>query len=223
MNPRKPLCCWQFFAQALACAKSAFAPTRAGLQDKVLVDPVALAFGPRHMTHCDPFPMNWPSPVGVGPLFVRGPVGLRFGRNSAHRAGASARGHGILPFVSMACTLESGDITTPFRGRPSCRNSSFFFSSQRRLRAVCKTQVHAGLQGLSLARPLPMRRMRTLSQARPLAGLQALRLAPFRARLVADQIDLTAQKAVTTITPATHGDIPRGWPFHFRPARAALT
>ena len=223
MNPRKPLCCWQFFAQALACAKSAFATTRAGLQDKVLVDPVALAFGPRHMTHCDPFPMNWPSPVGVGPLFVRGPVGLRFGRNSAHRAGASARGHGILPFVSMACALESGDITTPFRGRPSCRNSSFFFSSQRRLRAVCKTQVHAGLQGLSLARPLPMRRMRTLSQARPLAGLQALRLAPFRARLVADQIDLTAQKAVTTITPATHGDIPRGWPFHFRPARAALT
>ncbi|MEN9851614.1 MAG: hypothetical protein RL128_1777 [Pseudomonadota bacterium] len=223
MNPRKPLCCWQFFAQALACAKSAFAPTRAGLQDKVLVDPVALAFGPRHMTHCDPFPMNWPSPVGVGPLFVRGPVGLRFGRNSAHRAGASARGHGILPFVSMACALESGDITTPFRGRPSCRNSSFFFSSQRRLRAVCKTQVHAGLQGLSLARPLPMRRMRTLSQARPLAGLQALRPAPFRARLVADQIDLTAQKAVITITPATHGDIPRGWPFHFRPARAALT
>ena len=223
MNPRKPLCCWQFFAQALACAKSAFAPTRAGLQDKVLVDPVALAFGPRHMTHCDPFPMNWPSPVGVGPLFVRGPVGLRFGRNSAHRAGASARGHGILPFVSMACALESGDITTPFRGRPSCRNSSFFFSSQRRLRAVCKTQVHAGLQGLSLARPLPMRRMRTLSQARPLAGLQALRPAPFRARLVADQIDLTAQKAVITITPATHGDIPRGWSFHFRPARAALT
>ena len=223
MNPRKPLCCWQFFAQALACAKSAFAPTRAGLQDKVLVDPVALAFGPRHMTHCDPFPMNWPSPVGVGPLFVRGPVGLRFGRNSAHRAGASARGHGILPFVSMACALESGDITTPFRGRPSCRNSSLFFSSQRRLRAVCKTQVHAGLQGLSLARPLPMRRMRTLSQARPLAGLQALRPAPFRARLVADQIDLTARTAVITITPATHGDIPRGWSFHFRPARAALT
>ena len=223
MNPRKPLCCWQFFAQALACAKSAFAPTRAGLQDKVLVDPVVLAFGPRHMTHCDPFPMNWPSPVGVGPLFVRGPVGLRFGRNSAHRAGASARGHGILPFVSMACALESGDITTPFRGRPSCRNSSFFFSSQRRLRAVCKTPAHAGLQGLSLARPLPMRRMRTLSQARPLAGLQALRPAPFRARLVADQIDLTAQKAVITITPATHGDIPRGWSFHFRPARAALT
>ena len=223
MNPRKPLCCWQFFAQALACAKSAFAPTRAGLQDKVLVDPVALAFGPRHMTHCDPFPMNWPSPVGVGPLFVRGPVGLRFGRNSAHRAGASARGHGILPFVSMACALESGDITTPFRGRPSCRNSSLFFSSQRRSRAVCKTQVHAGLQGLSLARPLPMRRMRTLSQARPLAGLQALRPAPFRARLVADQIDLTARTAVITITPATHGDIPRGWSFHFRPARAALT
>lgn len=223
MNPRKPLCCWQFFAQALACAKSAFAPTRAELQDKVLVDPVALAFGPRHMTHCDPFPMNWPSPVGVGPLFVRGPVGLRFGRNSAHRAGASARGHGILPFVSMACALESGDITTPFRGRPSCRNSSFFFSSQRRLRAVCKTPAHAGLQGLSLARPLPMRRMRTLSQARPLAGLQALRPAPFRARLVADQIDLTAHTAVTTITPATHGDIPRGWSFHFRPARAALT
>ena len=223
MNPRKPLCCWQFFAQALACAKSAFAPTRAELQDKVLVDPVALAFGPRHMTHCDPFPMNWPSPVGVGPLFVRGPVGLQFGRNSAHWAGASARGHGILPFVSMACALESGDITTPFRGRPSCRNSSFFFSSQRRLRAVCKTQVHAGLQGLSLARPLPMRRMRTLSQARPSAGLQALRPAPFRARLVADQIDLTARTAVITITPATHGDIPRGWSFHFRPARAALT
>ena len=223
MNPRKPLCCWQFFAQALACAKSAFAPTRAGLQDKVLVDPVALAFGPRHMTHCDPFPMNWPSPVGVGPLFVRGPVGLRFGRNSAHRAGASARGHGILPFVSMACALESGDITTPFRGTTSCRNSSLFFSSQRRLRAVCKTQVHAGLQGLSLARPLPMRRMRTLSQARPLAGLQALRPAPFRARSAADQIDLTAQTAVITITPAIHGDIPRGWPFHFRRASAALT
>jgi hypothetical protein len=65
--------------------------------------------------------------------------------------------------------------------------------------------------------------MRTLSQARPLAGLQALRPAPFRARLAADQIDLTARTAVITITPATHGDIPRGWSFHFRPARAALT
>lgn len=223
MNPRKPLCCWQFFAQALACAKSAFATTRAGLQDKVLVDPVALAFGPRHMTHCDPFPMNWPSPVGVGPLFVLGPVDLRFGRNSAHRAGAPARGHGILPFVSMACALESGDITTPFRGRPSCRNSSLFFSSQRRLRAVCKTRVHAGLQGLSLARLSQTRPAAILPTALSLAALPALLLAPFRARSAADQIDLTARTAVITITPATHGDIPRGWPFHFRPARAALT
>jgi hypothetical protein len=41
--------------------------------------------------------------------------------------------------------------------------------------------------------------------------------------LAADQIDLTARTAVITITPAIHGDIPRGWPFHFRPVRAALT
>jgi hypothetical protein len=53
--------------------------------------------------------------------------------------------------------------------------------------------------------------------------LQALRPAPFRARLAADQIDLTARRAVCTITPATHRDIPRGWSFHFRPVRAALT
>jgi len=227
MNPRKPLCFWQFFAQALACAKSGFASTRVGLHDEGLAKPAGLAFGPadlaRHVIHCDPFPNTWPSPFGVGPLLARGTVDLPFGRNSAHRAGAPARGHGILPFVSMACALESGDITTPFRGTTSCGNSSLFFSSQRRSRAVCKTPAHAGLQGLSLARPLPMRRMRTLSQARPLAGLQALRPAPFRARLAADQIDLTARTAVITITPATHGDIPRGWSFHFRPASAVLT
>ena len=221
MNPRKPLCCWQFFAQALACAKSAFAPTRAELQDKVLVDPVALAFGPRHMTHCDPFPMNWPSPVGVGPLFVRGPVGLRFGRNSAHRAGAPARGHGILPFVSMACALESGDITTPFRGRPSCGNSSLFFSSQRRSRAVCKTLCHAALPEAFLAPLLLTQLTRTWWLGLPLELGSVLAHACLGVRSAA--INLTAHTAVITITPATHGDIPRGWPFHFRPARAALT
>jgi len=223
MNPRKPLSCWQFFAQALACAKSGFASTRVGLHDEGLVDPVALAFGPRHMTHCDPFPINWPSTVGVGPLFVRRTVGLQFGRNSAHPDGAAARDNGILPFISMVRALKFGDITTPFRGTTSCGNSSLFFSSQRRSRAVCKTQARAGLRAPSLARRLPTPRMKTLSQALPLAGLPALRLAPFRARSAADQIDLTAQTAVITITPAIHGDIPRGWPFHFRRASAALT
>jgi hypothetical protein len=43
----------------------------------------------------------------------------------------------------------------------------------------------------------------------------------FAARSAA--IDLTARAAGLTITPAIHGDIPRGWPFHFRPAMAALT
>jgi len=227
MNPRKPLCCWQFFAQALACAKSGFASTRVGLHDERLAMPEGLAFGPadlaRHVIHCDPFPNTWPSPFGVGPLFVRRTVGLQFGRNSAHPDGAAARDNGILPFISMVRALKFGDITTPFRGTTSCGNSSLFFSSQRRSRAVCKTQARAGLRAPSLARRLPTPRMKTLSQALPLAGLLALRLAPFRARSAADQIDLTARAAVCTITPATHGDIPRGWSFHFRPASAVLT
>ena len=225
MNPRKPLCCWQFFAQALACAKSGFASTRVGRHDEGLAKPAGLAFGladlARHVIHCDPFPNTWPSPFGVGPLLARGTVGLPFGRNSAHRAGAPARGHGILPFVSMACALESGDITTPFRGTTSCGNSSLFFSSQRRSRAVCKTPAHAGLQGLCLARPLLTPPIRTWLLGLPLELGSVLAHVCFAARSAA--IDLTARAAGLTITPAIHGDIPRGWPFHFRPARAALT
>jgi hypothetical protein len=231
MNPRKPLCFWQFFAQALACAKTGFASTRVVLHDGVVVEPAGLANGAapvaghaiHRLTHCDPFPNTWPSPFGVGPFLARGTVGLRFGRNSAHLAGAGARGHGILAFVSTVCALESGDITTPFRGTPSCGKSSSFFLSQRRSRAACKTPARAGLRVLSWARPLRTPRMKTLSQALPLAGLPALRPAPFRARLAADQIDLTARAAVCTITPAIHGDFPRGWSFHFRPASAVLT
>jgi hypothetical protein len=225
MNPRKPLCCWQFFAQALACAKSGFASTRVGLHDEGLAMPAGLAFGPadlaRHVIHCDPFPNTWPSPFGVGPLLARGTVDLPFGRNSAHRAGAPARGHGILPFVSMACALESGDITTPFRGTTSCGNSSLFFSSQRRSRAVCKTPCLAALPGAFLAQLLATQLTRTWLLRLPLELGSVLAHACLVVRSAA--INLTARTAVITITPAIHGDIPRGWPFHFRPVRAALT
>jgi hypothetical protein len=53
--------------------------------------------------------------------------------------------------------------------------------------------------------------------------LWAASLAACRACRPAANSVLTARAAVITITPATHGDIPFGWPFHFRPARAALT
>lgn len=227
MNPRKPLSYWQFFAQALACAKTGFASTRVGLHDEGLVEPAGLAFGPadlaRDVIHCDPFPNTWPSPFGVGPLLARGTVGLPFGRNSAHRAGAPAPDNGILPFVSMAHAVESGDIKTPYRGTLSCRNSSFFFSLQRRSRAVCKTPAHAGLRVQLLALLSQTRPAAILPPALSLAALPALLLARFPARSAADHIDLTAQAEGFATKPATHGDIPRGWPFHFRPARAALT
>lgn len=235
MNPRKPLSCWQFFAQALACAKTGFASTRVGRHDQVMVEPAGLAMGPapvvghaiHRVTHCDPFPNTWPSPFGVGPFLARGAVGLRFGRNSAHPAGAAARGHGILAFVLTACALESGDITTPFRGRPSCGKSSSFFSSQRRLQAVFKT-----VAAMQPSAPWAVRRLAHLWRMLPavakpkvpsLARSLAASLVAYRACRPADNGFLTARAGVCTITPATHGDIPRGWSFHFRPASAALT
>lgn len=227
MNPRKPLSCWQFFAQGASFAKTRFASTRAGLHDVVLVDPVALAFGPRHMTHCDPFPMNWPSPAGVGPFFARRSLGLQFGRNSAHLAGVAARDNGILPFISMVRALEFGDITTPYRGRPSCGKSSLFFSSQHRSQAVCKT-----VAAMQPSAPWVVRRLVHLWRMLPavakpkvpsLVRSLAASLVACRACRPADNAVLTARAAAITITPATHGDIPRGWSFHFRPASAALT
>lgn len=235
MNPRKPLCFWQFFAQALACAKTGFASTRVVLHDGVVVGPAGLthgaapAAGPaiHRVTHCDPFPNTWPSPFGVGPFLARGAVGLRFGRNSAHLAGAGAWGHGILAFVSTVCALEFGDITTPFRGTPSCGKSSPFFLSQRRSRAACKTVV-----AMPPSAPWAVRRLAHLWRMLPavakpkvpsLARSLAASLVACRACRPADNPVLTARAAVCTITPAIHGDFPRGWSFHFRPASAVLT
>lgn len=216
MNPRKPLSCWQIFAQGPALRKIGFASTREVLQHGASDDPSRPA-------HSNPFPTDWPGPLGCGPFSALGAVAARLGRNSAKGRGAAMRRPGIFPFASALCALESGDITTPIRGTSSCGKSSPFFSSQPRLQAACRTPAQGVWPVRSSARPLPMRRTKTCWPARPSAGLPALRPAPFRARSAVDQIGLTATAAGQTIKPATHGDAPRGWLFHFRPARAALT
>ncbi len=223
MNPRKPLSCWQIFAQGGALRKIGFALGRAVLHHGMHDDHAAPADLRCDPAHSDPFPSNWPGPQGFGPFFARGEAG-RLGRNSAQAGWGRAPRHGILPFVLQARALESGDITTPIRGTSSCGKSSSFFLSQRRLPAACRTPARAGLPVRSLARPLPMPRTKTCWPVRPLAGWQGRLLAPFPARSAADPVDLTARAAAGFRTnPATHGDIPRGWLFHFPPARAALT
>lgn len=219
MNPRKPLSSWQLFAQGLGLVKSGFAPTRFSLHDGGVGGSSPCVPAP----HCYPFPMTWPSPEGVGPFFV---FPRKLGRNArtvADLSGQVARGHGNFAFASGDDALESCPRTTIIRGRHSCGNSSLSFSSQSRLLAACKTPARVALLALSVALSLLMPPAAMFSMARLSAGLRALRLARSRARSAAEHHDLTAAVAGLTTKPATQGVTPLGWPFHFAPARAALT
>ena len=219
MNPRKPLTCWQLFAQGPGLAKSGFAPTRFSLHDEGVGGTRPCVSAP----HCDPFPTTWPSPSGVGPLFVSSRKRGRHARTVADLMGHASRGHGDFAFASGADPLESCPRTTIIRGKHTCGNSSLSFSSQSRLLAACKTPARVALLALSVALSLLMPPAAMFSMARLSAGLRALRLARSRARSAAEHHDLTAAAAGLTTKPATQGVTPLGWSFHFAPARAALT
>lgn len=219
MNPRKPLFLWQLFAQAGAWVKTGFAPTRFCLQ----YEGIGSAGTPGSAPNCCPFPMIWPSPYGVGPLFSGPSLQGSDGQFIAERAGHAAPLAAILAFASAVARINSADITTNIRGTLSCGKLSLFSSLQRRWPAACKTPAHAGLLAPLPGPWLPTQPMATLSTALSSAGLPALRLAPSRARSGADTFGLTAAAAGLSTTPATQGDHPFGWLFHFRPTKAALT
>ena len=233
MNPRKPLSYWQFFAQGPALAKMGFAWRGVVSHDGAIDDLSGLGLGlgqnPAVSAPCDPFQKTWPVPFGGGSFFYaafRAVAGLAgAGRSLAHEAGTGGLGHDFA-FVSEVGGVESAPITKTLRGTRSCGNSSPFFLLPRPWLAACKTPVRAGWRVPSLARPLPTTKTPRSSMVRSSADLPVLRLARFPARWVARKLstsDLTAKAAGQTTKPATHGDAPRGWLFHFRPARAALT
>lgn len=206
MNPRKPLNPWQQFAQRFADANWGFAPTRVFAQSDRIGSFPAMGTAP----HCYPFPSLWLSPIGVGPFFSAGRLGK-----------TSPMGSGVLrnsAFVSEDVAVESAPRTTNNRGNKSCRKPSpFFFLLQPRLRAACKTRRRAALLAQLSARRSPtIRTPRCLTEP-SLAALQALRLARSRARSAARNHLLTANPAAQTHTPATQGETPFGWLFHFAP------
>lgn len=223
MIPRKPLLSWQLFAQTFAAANSGFAPTHFLSHNGFVGGDLAGASCSGAAPHCDPFPKNSLSPVGVERLFHGVDGAVSDAREIAETVADGATVGGNFPFVSMFDAVGLRDKTPPTRGKISCASSSFFFLSQPRLPAVCKTPVRARSSALLPVRPLRTQPMKTWLQARPLAALQALQPAPFPARWAADPIDLTAFAAGLSTKPAIHGANPHGWLFHFRPARAALT
>lgn len=212
MNPRKPLILWQHFAQAFGRVQSGFAPLPGLSQSAETGFAAVRGFVPA----CDPFPTLWPSPFGVGSFFAL------IGRAAPdqHKL-ADGPVHGIFPFVSGKIALESVSITTKHRGKTSCRKPSlFFFWSQPRWPAVCKTPRRAALQALLPVWRLLTIRTPTCWAARLSAGLQALRPVRCRAKWVAktpasDRLDLTATAAGHICTPAIQGVRPLGWLFHF--------
>lgn len=229
MNPRKPLSYWQFFAQALGLAKMGFASRGPVLHDGHIDDLSGAGRGFGHICAvsalCDPFPNTWPGPFGVGSFFwpMAGLTGLG---QAVAPCRADHRGLCDFAFVSKVGGVESAPITTTLRGNISCGKSSFFFLWPRRWRAVCKTPVRAGWRVLSLARPLPTTKTPRSSMVQSSAGLPVWRLARSPARWAARNLSifgLTARAVGLSIKPAIHGDQPRGWLFHFRPASAALT
>lgn len=219
MNPRKPLSSWQLFAQGPGLAKSGFAPTRFSLHDGEVGGSSPCVPAP----HCYPLHTTWPSPEGVGPFFVFPRKLDRNARTVADLSGKAPRGHGNFAFASGVDALESRSRTTIIRGRHSCGNSSLSFSSPSRWPAACKTPARVALPAWSLALSLLMPPTAMSSTARLSAGLRALRLARSRVRSAAELHDLTAAAAGLTTKPATQRVTPLGWPFHFAPARAALT
>ncbi len=220
MNPRKSLILRQHFAHASSRVKSAFA-SDLGLSHSVEVGEHVVFVS---ALTCDPFPMTWPSPFGVGSFFAHR------SRKPFHRHNRADCGvHSIFSFVSGKIALESVSITTKHRGKTSCRKPSlFFYWSQPRLRAVCKTRLHGALQA-----PLPVWRLLTIKTAtcwaaRLSAASQALRLARCLAKSAAktqasDLFDLTAPAAGHFRTSTTQGAFPFGWFFHFaRPAACSI-
>jgi hypothetical protein len=213
MNPRKLLILWQEFAHRRPATKWAFAPTQAPLQGRVIgkIGPAGLAL------HCYPFPLTWPSPPRVGPIFFAG--------NGASAASAKQRRSGALDalftFLVGETELSSAAIKTPNRGSQSCKKPSLFsFLSQRRLPAVCKTLQRAALPALSLALPLLMAKTATCWAARLSAGLQGSLLVRSPANWaaatqVSDNRTLTASAAGFVLHPAIQGALPFGWLFSF--------
>lgn len=219
MNPRKPLTCWQLFAQGPGRAESGFASTQFSLHHGQVGGTRPCVSAP----HCDPFPKTWPSPIGVGPLFSPLARQGRDARTLADWVGSGPAGHGDFAFASGDDPLEFWAITTVIRGKHICGNSSLSFSSLSRWRAACKTRARARPRVPSQVPSSLTPPMATSSMAQSSAGLRALRPAPFRAPSAADTHSLTASAAGQTTTPATRGVTPPGWSFLFSPARAALT
>ncbi len=207
MNPRKPLILWQHFAHAFGRVQSAFA-SDPGLSQSGLV---GMAASCGTAPTCDPFPMIWPSPFGVGSFFAPD--------CAAPGPRLISAGHGILPFVFAKAALESDAITTTNRGKTSCRNSSHFFLSPPRLRAVFKTLAAllpcAPLAVPRQARLSPMRPAVAKPRARLLALSSAACLAVSPACPSAEPFDLTALAAGLSTKPAIQRGSPFGWLFHF--------
>jgi hypothetical protein len=212
MNPRKSLILWQEYAECAQAPKTAFALGQGFQHDECIGD--LGPFGPAF--HCDPFPINWLGPLGVEPFFSLPKP--RFWQTK--RTFAEAAVWALFAFVSVGRALESLPITTNNRGKKSCGKSSLFFLSQPRLQAACKTPARAVLLVPFLAQQSRTIRTPICWLAQPLAALQALRPVPSRARSAARNLFLTAQKAVKNLTPATQGETPFGWLFHFAPGSA---
>ncbi len=219
MFPRKSPCLWQSFAQGPWAAKSGFASTHSSRQDDGIGRSGARATAP----HCYPFPIIWPSPAGVGPFFS-GPS-----RASSDRQGSAAQGRGMArstcnsPFADSADGLLLSHITTMIRGLVSCGNLLHFFSSRPRLRDACRIRVAMQPSApLAVQRPGHWLRMQP-GAARP-KGRSLVRSSvacPAASPVCrpAERTDLTAAAAGSHHILATHGAIPVGGLFIFRPWR----
>lgn len=222
MFPRNSLCLWQSFAQGPRAAKSGFASTRSSRQDGEIGRMDARVPAP----HCDPFPIIWPSPAGVGPFFS-GPSRVPSDRQGS---AAQGRGRGVSdrnsPFAVSADALLLPNITTMIRGLVSCGNLSQFFLSQPRSRPVCRTPgAMQPCAPLAVQRPGHWLRMQP-GAARPKARLSVRSSvacpAASPACRPAEPADLTAAAAGSHHILATHGAFPVGGLFISRPM-AALT
>lgn len=219
MFPRKPFCLWQSFAQDLCVAKSGFASTRSARQDGEIGRSGARATAP----HCYPFPIIWPSPAGVGPFFS----GARRAWSDRQGSAAQGRGRGLSgwnsPFADSADGLLLPHITTMIRGLVSCGNLSQFFSSQPRLRPVCRTPgALPPFAPLAVQRPGHWLRMQpgaARPKARSLARSSVACPAVSPACRLAEPADLTAAAGRIAKHSGHPWAIPVGGLFIFRPWR----
>ena len=227
MFPRKPLFLWQQFAQGLGRAKTGFAPTRLFSQGGGHDDRCSGPCGRGLEPHCDPFPLIWLSPLGVGPFFCDAAISpvpkARNGRGFADDTKHFGDNGLFFAFPDGHDALDSGAITTSNRGKLSCGNLSLSFLLQRRLPAACKTPARAPWLVRSPARSLQMRPTAMSRMAPSLAVWPVSRPAPSRARSAANFSDLTVKPAGRSTTSTTQGAFPFGWFFHISPSRAALT